>query len=113
MVESSLREVDSGVVEAAQSMGSSNFQIIRKVILPEAFPSLVNGAAICTMTILGYTAMAGVVGGGGLGKIAIDYGLHRYRMEIMYFASIALVVLVQLIQMLGTWASKAVDHRRK
>jgi len=113
MVESSLREVDVGVVEAAQSMGSTTLQIIYKVVLPEAFPSLVNGVAICTMAILGYTAMAGAVGGGGLGKIAIDYGLHRNRPQIMYAASIALVVLVQLIQMLGTWASKAVDHRRK
>lgn len=113
MVESSLKEVDAGVIEAAQSMGASNFQIVTKVILPEAKPSLLNGLAICITTILAYTAMAGAVGGGGLGKIAIDYGLNRNKMDVLYVASLALVVLVQLIQVLGTKASIWIDHRRR
>lgn len=113
MVESSLKEVDHGVIEAAQSMGASPLQIICKVMLPESFPSLLNGLAICLTTILGYTAMAGAVGGGGLGKIAIDYGLNRNKMDILYVASIALVLLVQVMQVLGTRSSKWIDHRRK
>ena len=113
MVESSLKEVDHGVIEAAQSMGASPLQIIYKVMLPESFPSLLNGLAICLTTILGYTAMAGAVGGGGLGKIAIDYGLNRNKMDILYVASIALVLLVQVMQVLGTRSSKWIDHRRK
>ena len=113
MVESSLKEVDHGVIEAAQSMGASPLQIIYKVMLPESFPSLLNGLAICLTTLLGYTAMAGAVGGGGLGKIAIDYGLNRNKMDILYVASIALVLLVQVMQVLGTRSSKWIDHRRK
>ena len=113
MVESSLKEVDHGVIEAAQSMGASPLQIICKVMLPESFPSLLNGLAICLTTILGYTAMAGAVGGGGLGKIAIDYGLNRNKMDILYVASIALVLLVQVMQVLGTRSSKWIDPRRK
>ena len=113
MVESSLKEVDHEVIEAAQSMGASPLQIICKVMLPESFPSLLNGLAICLTTILGYTAMAGAVGGGGLGKIAIDYGLNRNKMDILYVASIALVLLVQVMQVLGTRSSKWIDHRRK
>ena len=113
MVESSLKEVDHGVIEAAQSMGASPLQIIYKVMLPESFPSLLNGLAICLTTILGYTAMAGAVGGGGLGKIAIDYGLNRNKMDILYVASIALVLLVQVMQVLGICSSKWIDHRRK
>lgn len=113
MVESSLKEVDHGVIEAAQSMGASPLQIIYKVMLPESFPSLLNGLAICLTTILGCTAMAGAVGGGGLGKIAIDYGLNRNKMDILYVASIALVLLVQVMQVLGTRSSKWIDHRRK
>ena len=113
MVENSLKEVDSGVIEAAQSMGSSTFEIIRKVLLPEALPSLINGAAICMTTILAYTAMAGAAGGDGLGKIAITYGLNRREFGVMYAASIALVVMVQLIQIVGNILTRASDHRRK
>ena len=113
MVESSLLEVDGGVIEAAQSMGSSTFQIIRKVLLPEAMPSLVNGFAICITTILAYTAMAGAAGGDGLGKYAIAYGLNRREYTMMYAASICLVVLVVLFQFLGTKLSKMIDHRRR
>ncbi len=113
MVENSLNEVDQGLIEAAQSMGSTTMEIILKVLIPEALPSLVNGAAICVTTILAYTAMAGAAGGDGLGKIAITYGLNRREYGVMYAASIALVVLVQVIQMIGSWLTKALDHRRR
>ena len=101
MVEGSLLEVDDGVVEAAQAMGSTTFQIVRKVLIPEAMPSLVNGFAICITTILGYTAMAGTAGGDGLGKVAITYGLNKRQYDVMYAASIVLVLLVQFFQMGG------------
>lgn len=113
MVEGSLKEVDAGLIEAAQSMGSSTMQIIRKVLLPEALPSLINGAAICVTTILAYTAMAGAAGGDGLGKIAITYGLNRREYGVMYAASIALVIMVQVIQVLGNVLTRVTDHRRK
>ena len=96
MVEGSLLEVDNGVVEAAQAMGSTTFQIVRKVLIPEAMPSLVNGFAICITTILGYTAMAGTAGGDGLGKVAITYGLNKRQYDVMYAASIVLVLLAYL-----------------
>ena len=111
MVESSLREVDHGVIEAAQSMGSSNWQIICKVLLPEAKPSLLVGAAIAVTTILGYTPLATLVGGGGLGAIAVQYGLYRFRDAIMYTASIVLIILVQILQELGMKLAKSTDKR--
>jgi len=113
MVESSLKEVDAGVIEAAQSMGATPMQIVFKVILPEAIPSLINGAAICMTSILSYTAMAGAVGTGGLGKIAIDYGLYRYDYLKLYVASGLLILLVQVIQIFGTKTSIFVDRRRR
>ena len=111
MVEGSLIEVDGGVIEAAKAMGSSTWQIIRKVLLPEAKPSLINGFAICMTTILGYTTMASVAAGGGLGATAVVYGLSYHQYDIMYSASILLVVLVQIITMLGTSLSRKHDHR--
>ena len=113
MVEGSLSEVDDGLLEAAQSMGSSTLQIIFKVMLPEALPSLVNGAAICTTTILAYTAMAGAAGGDGLGKIAISYGLNRHEYGVMYAASLVLVLLVQVIQVIGNVLTRVTDHRKR
>ena len=113
MVEGSLNEVDRGVIEAAQSMGSTTTQIIFKVMIPEAMPSLLNGAAIVTVTILGYTAMASAAGGGGLGAIAITKGLNLRRMDIMYAASIALVALVQLITITGNRYTRSIDHRKR
>ena len=113
MVESSLNEVDSGLIEASQSMGSSTLQIITKVLLPESLPSLINGAAICITVILAYTAMAGAAGGDGLGKIAITYGLNRREYSVMYAASIALVVLVQIFQVVGNVLTKRLDHRKR
>lgn len=112
-VESSLKEVDHGVIEAAQSMGATKIQIILNVILPEALPSLINSAAIATTNILGYSAMSGAIGGGGLGAIAINYGYYRYNNDILFIAIVVLVLLVQLIQIMGTKVSRVVDHRIK
>ena len=111
LVESSLLEVDSGVVEAAQSMGASTMQIIRKVLLPEAKPSLINGSAIAATTILGYSAMSGAVGGGGLGKLAIMYGYNRYQTDIMFATVVLLIIIVQIFQSVGNWATKRSDKR--
>lgn len=112
-VESSLKEVDRGVIEAAQSMGATKMQIICKVILPEALPSLINSAAIATTTILSYSAMSGAIGGGGLGALAINYGYYRYKTDVLLVSVVMLVVLVQVIQMIGTYLSRTVDHRLK
>lgn len=113
MVESSLREVDHGVVEAAQSMGASPWQIVTKVMLPEALPSLISGGTITVGTILGYGAMAGIIGGGGLGKIAINYGYYNFKYLVMWAAVIGLILLVQIFQSLGTWLSAKCDKRLK
>ena len=112
MVESSLKEVDKGVIEAAQSMGAGTFTIIWKVLLAEARTSLLVGFTIAIGTILGYSAMAGVVGGGGLGDIAIRYGYYRYETGIMIVTIIILVVLVQILQGIGMMISKKLDRRR-
>ena len=112
MVESSLKEVDKGVVEAAKSMGASNFMIIAKVYLVEARTSLITGATIALGTILGYSAMAGTVGGGGLGDIAIRYGYYRYEQGIMLVTVILLIVLVQLFQTLGMFGASRLDKRK-
>ncbi|MBS5932697.1 MAG: ABC transporter permease [Clostridiales bacterium] len=111
MVESSLKEVDHGVIEAAQSMGASTWTIIRKVLLVEARTPLIVGATIAIGTILGYSAMAGAVGGGGLGDIAIRYGYYRYQTDIMIVTVVILVVLAQLFQGLGMFLSKRLDKR--
>ena len=112
MVESSLKEVDKGVIEAALSMGASNYQIVMKVLLKEARPSLINGITICLGTIVGYSAMAGAVGGGGLGDIAIRYGYHRYQSDIMLITVVIIVLLVQIIQYAGNKLSKIMDKRK-
>ena len=111
MVESSLKEVDQGVIEAAQAMGSSNFQIIWKVLLPEARPSLVVGCTIAFATLLGYSAMAGFTGGGGLGAIAINYGYYRYQANIMWATVFVLVIIVQVFQELGMFIANKTDKR--
>ena len=113
MVESSLAEVDHGIIEAAQSMGSTNRQIIFKVLLPEALPSLVNGAAISITTILGYTALASTIGGGGLGTLAIVKGLNIRKYDMMYSASLMLVFLVQIITVFGTRTTRSLDHKHR
>ena len=111
MVESSFKEVDAGVIEAVKSMGANTFQIVWKVLLPEAKPSLLVGAAISITTILGYSAMAGFVGGGGLGAIAINYGYYRYELSIMFVTAAILVIIVQIIQEVMMRLTRATDKR--
>ncbi len=111
MVESSFKEIDAGVIEAAKSMGASTFQIIWKVLLPESKPSLLVGAAISITTILGYSAMAGFTGGGGLGTIAINYGYYRYQTDMMLVTVALLVVIVQVIQEIGMKLAQISDKR--
>lgn len=111
LVESSLKEVEKGVIEAAQSMGASPRQILLKVLIPEAKPSLLVGSAIAVTTILGYSAMAGFVGGGGLGAIATNYGYHRGQRDIMYAMVVLLVIIVQVLQEIGMQISKRCDKR--
>jgi len=113
LVESSLKEIDDGIIEAAKAMGSSTFQIILKVLLPEAKPSLLVGATIAAATILGYSAMAGFVGGGGLGAIAINYGYYRYQGDIMFITVVLLVVIVQIFQEAGIKIVNKIDKRLK
>ena len=113
MVESSIKEVDAGVVEAARSMGASDLRIIVKVLLLESRTSLITGATIAIGTIHGYSAMAGSVGGGGLGDIAIRYGYYRYESQIMIVTVILLVVLVQVFQSIGMIIASKLDKRRK
>lgn len=111
LAESSFREVDRGVIEAAESMGASVQQILWKVILPEARPSLIQNMTTALTTILGYSAMSGVIGGGGLGKIAINYGYYRYQYGTMVVAVILLILLVQIFQFVGTLIAKVSDKR--
>ena len=111
LVEGSLREVDPRIVEAAQSMGASPMQIITKVMLPESVPSLISNFTIAVTTILGYTAMSGIIGGGGLGKIAINYGYYRYKYLVMLIAVILLIILVQIFQSVGTKLAVKTDKR--
>ena len=111
LVESSLRELDGNIIEAAQSMGATPFQIIVKVMIPESVPSLIQNVTIALTTILGYSAMSGIIGGGGLGKIAIDYGYYRYKYLVMLVAVIILILLVQFFQSLGTYLARRCDKR--
>lgn len=113
MVESSIKEVPFGVIEAAQSMGASPWQIVWKVLVPEAKPSLMVGAAISIVTILGYSAMAGFIGGGGLGAVAVTYGYNRYQFGIMLVAVIIIVVIVQIFQEVGLRLSHRLDKRNR
>ncbi len=111
MVESSIKEVGGGVIEAAQSMGCTNFQIITRVMLPEAKPSIINGAIISTVTILGYSAMAATIGGTGLGQIAIIYGHQRSNDDITWICVFLTVIIVQLLQIIGTYIMRKTDKR--
>ena len=113
MVESSLKEVDAGVIEAAQSMGTNNFQIIYKVLLPEAKPALIIGAVISMVTILGYSAMSATIGGTGLGQIAISYGHQRFNPDVTWCCVFLTVIIVQVIQELGTWIAHRTDKRNR
>lgn len=111
MVESSLKEVPAGVIEASRAMGTSNLKIILKTLIPEAKPSLISGCTITVTTILGYTAMAGYVGGGGLGAIAINYGYYRYNTPVMLVTVLLMVIIVQLFQEIGSRIEKKTDKR--
>ncbi|MBM7036424.1 methionine ABC transporter permease [Vibrio ulleungensis] len=111
LIEGALLEVPSGLVEAAQSMGATPYQIIRKVLLPEALPTILNSVTITLVTLVSYSAMAGTVGGGGLGDVAIRYGFHRYDVVIMAVTVVMLIVLVQVIQSIGDALVRRVDHR--
>ena len=113
LVEASLREVDQNVVEAAVSMGASPWQIISKVMIPESVPSLISSLTTAIITILGYSAMSGIIGGGGLGKIAINYGYYRYKYLVMLIAVILLIAIVQIFQIIGTRAAIKSDKRVK
>ena len=113
VVEASLNEVDAGVIEAAKAMGASNLQIILKVMLVEARVSLLNGVTITTGILLGYSAMSGTVGGGGLGDIAVRYGYYRWQTGIMIVTVVLLIVIFQIIQHLGTGFARHMDHRKK
>lgn len=113
LVEGSLREMNPNVLEAAQSMGASPFQIVTKVMIPESVPSLISNATIAITTILGYSAMSGIIGGGGLGKIAINYGYYRYKYLVMLIAVVLLIVLVQIFQAVGTRLAVKLDKRLK
>lgn len=113
LVESSLRELNPNIIEAAESMGASPLQIILKVMIPESLPSLLSNFTIAVTTILGYTAMSGIIGGGGLGKIAINYGYYRYKTFVMLLAVIVLILLVEVIQTLGTRVAVKCDKRSK
>lgn len=113
LVETSLRELNPNIIEAAQSMGASPFQIIVKVMIPESVPSLLSNLTTALTTVLGYSAMSGAIGGGGLGKIAIDYGYYRFKYLVMMIAVVLLVVLVQIFQTVGTKLASKCDKRLK
>ncbi|MBQ6509193.1 MAG: ABC transporter permease [Flexilinea sp.] len=113
LVESSLREVNPNIIETAQSMGATPMQIVTHVMLPESVPSLITNFTLAITTIMGYTAMSGAVGGGGLGKLALAYGYQRYRYAVLYLAVIVLVIITQLIQSFGTWLARKCDKRLK
>lgn len=111
IIENALLEVDKGVIEASQAMGATNMQIIYKVLLPESMPAIILGITITIVNVIGYSAMAGTVGGGGLGDLAIRYGYHRFDKEIMIWTVIILIIIVQSIQISGSILSKKIDRR--
>ncbi|MBZ4673761.1 MAG: ABC-type transporter, integral rane subunit [Spirochaeta sp.] len=112
VIETALKEVDPGVVQAARAMGSTNMQIVRKVLIPEALPSLVSGVTLTIINLIGYSAMAGAIGGGGLGDLAIRYGYQRFRGDIMVVAVVVILVLVEVIQVIGNKISAKLLARR-
>ena len=111
LVETSIKDIQFGVIEAAQSMGASPFQIIRKVLLPEALPTIIDNVTVLIVNLIGYSAMAGAIGGGGLGDIAIRYGYQRFQGDIMLATIIILIIMVQVIQMIGDGLSKAMNKK--
>ncbi|MDY4517917.1 MAG: methionine ABC transporter permease [Candidatus Spyradocola sp.] len=113
MVEQSLSEIDHGVVEAARTMGASTFQIVWKVLLPESVPSLIRGVAVTVITLVSYSAMAGALGGGGLGDIAVRYGMHRYQYDVMMLTLVLIIIIVQVIQVFFDIVAKRIDKRTR
>ena len=111
LVEGSVLEIDQGVIEAAQSMGASDWQIVSKVMLTEAKPAILVGSVVAVVTILGYSAMAGIVGGAGLGAVAINHGLYKFNAEVQWITIAVIVILVQILQELGMWISRRTDNR--
>ena len=111
LIETALREVDRGVIEAAQAMGATSWQIIFKVLLPESLPAIISGITVAAVTIVGYTAMAGAIGGGGLGHMAIRYGYQGFQPDITAVVTVILVIMVQLLQSAGDWLARRVDKR--
>ncbi|MDR2536281.1 MAG: ABC transporter permease [Treponema sp.] len=112
LVESALAEVDQGVIAAASAMGSTDMQIIRKILIPEALPGLISGLALTLINLIGYSAMAGAIGGGGLGDLAIRYGYYRFRMDVTIAAVIVILILVEIIQLTGTIVSRSILAKR-
>ncbi|WP_374713803.1 methionine ABC transporter permease [Symbiobacterium terraclitae] len=111
VVEQALHEVGSGLIEAALAMGSSNWQVVTKVLLPEALPSLVRGTALMLVNLVGYSAMAGAIGGGGLGDVAVKWGYNRYQLDVMYVSLVVLVVMVQVMQWIGDSLANRFTHK--
>ncbi|NGQ96003.1 ABC transporter permease [Brevibacillus sp. SYP-B805] len=111
LVETAIREVNRGVIEAAQSMGASNWQIIRKILIPEALPAIVSGITVTAVGLIGYSAMAGVVGAGGLGAMAYTHGFNGFKEDILFVTTLLLILLVQGVQMIGDAISRKLDHR--
>ncbi|RKD30583.1 methionine ABC transporter permease [Thermohalobacter berrensis] len=112
IVENSLKEVDKGIIEAAEAMGANNFQIIFKVLLPEAMPSLILGITLTIINLIGYSAMAGAIGGGGLGDLAIRYGLYRFKTDIMIASVLLIILLVQIVQLTGNKLATVLNKKR-
>lgn len=111
LVENALREVDHGVIEATQAMGGSTWQIVTRALLPEALPGIIAGATVAAIALVGYTAMAGVVGAGGLGDLAVRFGYQRFQTDVMIVTVVLLLVMVQILQMIGDWLVAKVSHR--
>ncbi|GAB3758395.1 ABC transporter permease [Zhihengliuella somnathii] len=111
LVETALRDIHSGKIDAALVMGSTRFQVVRKVLLPEALPGIMAGVTTTVVMLIGYSAMAGIIGGGGLGRLAYNYGYQRWDFQVMLATLVVIVVIVQLVQALGDWTTRRVDHR--
>ncbi|GHD03694.1 methionine ABC transporter permease [Zhihengliuella salsuginis] len=111
LVETALRDIPSGKIDAALVMGSSRFQVVRKVLLPEAMPGIMAGITTMVVIVIGYSAMAGIVGGGGLGRLAYNYGFQRFDSQVMIVTIVIIVIIVQAVQATGDWLTRRVDHR--
>jgi D-methionine transport system permease protein len=113
IIEGAINEVDRGIIEASISLGASKFQIITKVLIPEAFPSLIHGITLTIINLIGYSAMAGAIGGGGLGDVAIRYGYQRFQVDIMFISVVSIIILVQIVQFTGNTVVNSINAKRK